>query len=488
MARARRSNAVLAAFAAPSLPLAALGLPLVVYLPNYYSETLGLSVGMVGAAFLFIRLFDIAFDPFFGTVLDRTGWRVGRFKPWMAIGAPIVVAASAMLFMAHAGVGQLYLWAGLGIVYGAFSICVLSHSAWASTLSADYHQRSRVYAFWQTGNVVGMILVIMLPVVLSAMFKDPGQLAGLLAPDMVSKLGVEQAAYAARVRAMGWFIVILLPLTTLLAVLAVDEPRITVDANEKRATPADYLRMLKLPTVLRILTADLLMALGPGIAGSLFFFFFERVKGFEKTEAEMLLMVYFCAAVLGAPVWVWLSKRFGKHGVLMASSLLYAAVQLGVFILPNGNFLAAVPFIIFAGLPYSAAPFLLRAMLADVSDEERLRTGVDRTGLLYAILVGTVKIGSALAVTTFIILGWLGFNAHDPAQSTQAGMTGLMVFYAVAPGLMGVLAALTMMNYPLTEARHAEIRAQLDDRQPVLPPVPGDIAVLQPNVAQNPAE
>jgi GPH family glycoside/pentoside/hexuronide:cation symporter len=488
MAGVRRSNAILAAFAAPSLPLAALGLPLVVYLPNYYSETLGLSVGMVGAAFLFVRLFDIAFDPFFGTVLDRTGWRMGRFKPWMAIGTPIVAAASAMLFMAQAGVGPFYLWASLAVVYGGYSICVLAHSAWASTLSADYNQRSRVYAFWQTGNVIGMILVIMLPVVLSAIFSDEGRLAAIFAPDMIGKLGVEQAAYAARVRAMGWFIVILLPLTALLAIRFVNEPRIVINATEKRATPGDYLRMLRRPTVLRILTADLLMAMGPGIAGSLFFFFFERVKGFGKAESEVLLMVYFCAAVVGAPVWVWLSRRFGKHQMLIASSLLYAFVQVCVFMLPSGNFWAAVPFLILAGLPYSAAPFLLRAMLADVSDEERLRTGVDRTGLLYAILVGTVKIGSALAVTTFIVLGWLGFNAHDPAQSTEAGMTGLLVLYAAAPALMGVLAALVMMKYPLTQARHAEIRAQLDGLEPAPPPTPEDIAVLQPNVAQNLAE
>ncbi len=488
MAAARRSIATLAAFAAPSLPLAALGLPLTVYLPNYYSETLGLTVGMVGAAFLFVRLFDIAFDPFFGAVLDRTGWRMGRFKPWLAIGVPIVAAASAMLFMARDGVGELYLWAGLVVVYGGYSVCVLSHSAWASTLSTDYNERSRVYAWWQTGNVVGMILVIVLPVLLSLWFRDKASLVAVFAPDMMSKLSLDQAAYAARVRAMGWFIVIMAPLTALLAIRFVDEPRIKVRKDVKRANPADYLKLLKRPTVMRILTADLLMGLAPGIAGSLFFFFFERVKGFEKTEAEILLLVYFCAAVAGAPVWVRLSRKFGKHRVLIAASLVYAFVQFAVVTLPAGNFWLAVPFLILAGLPYSASPFLLRAMLADVSDEERLRTGVDRTGLLYAILVGTVKIGSALAVSTFIILGWLGFNAHDPAQSSQMGMNGLLVLYTMAPGVLGILAAAAMIHYPLTEARHAEIRAELDGLEAAPPPIPEDLAVLQPNVAQNPAE
>lgn len=454
-----RSPITLAAFAGPSLPLAALGLPLVVYLPNYYTATLGLDIGMVGLTFLLVRLLDIAFDPLFGTVLDRTHWRLGRFKPWFAIGAPIVMASVYMLFMAQKGIGPLYLWVWLIAAYLGYSICVLSHMAWGSTLSSDYNQRSRIYAYWQTGNVVGMILVLTLPVVLSHL---PGA----------------AASGGSGVQSMGWFIIALLPATLLFAMLFVPEPRIAQSHGAPNATVSDYFRLLKRPTVLRILIADLLLGLAPGIAGSLFFFYFEQIKGFPKGVAEALLLVYFLAAIVGAPVWVALSKRFGKHAVLIWSSVLYAIVQFAVVTLPSHDFWLAVPFLIMAGLPYSAASFLLRAMLADVGDEERLRTGVDRTGLLYAILTGTAKIGQALAVASFIVLGMLGFSSQDPAASSAAGVFGLQTLYAVAPGVLGLLAAWAMLGYPLTQARHAEIRAQLAERdgappspQPASPPV-----------------
>ena len=68
----RRSNWTLAALAAPCLPLAGLGLPLVVYLPEYYANELGLSLGAVGMAFMLVRLLDMAFDPYIGGVMDRT--------------------------------------------------------------------------------------------------------------------------------------------------------------------------------------------------------------------------------------------------------------------------------------------------------------------------------------------------------------------------------------------------------------------------------
>jgi GPH family glycoside/pentoside/hexuronide:cation symporter len=472
----RRSAWTLAAFAAPCLPLAAFGLPLVITLPNFYSQTLGLDVGMVGMAFLLVRLVDIGFDPIFGTILDRTNWKWGRFKSWFAIGVPIVLAAVMALFMAKPGVGPLYLWFWLAVVYAGYSITVLSHTSWAATLSADYHQRSRVYAFWQSGNVIGMIMVLTLPVILSLLHLTHTTTQG--------------------VQAQGWFIILLLVPMVALALWRVPEPLKVETAGVERARLSDYFNLIRRPTVIRLLLADLLMGMGPGIAGSLFFFYFERIKGFDRNTAQALLLFYFVVAIGGAPIWTRLGRRYGKAKTLIISCITYAVVQFAVVTLPAanpadklGSFLIALPFVAAAGLPYSAAPFLLRAMMADYADEERLASGANRTGLLYAILTGTVKIGTALAVSSLIVLGLLGFDAHHPANSTAAGLMGLQVLYAVAPGVIGLLAAWTMVRYPLTEERHAEIRAQLAERDAaVTPVVPEDIAVLEPNVAQSPAE
>ena len=49
----------LLAFSGVSLPLAAAGLPFVVYLPPYYAGPLGLSLSVVGVLFLIVRLIDV---------------------------------------------------------------------------------------------------------------------------------------------------------------------------------------------------------------------------------------------------------------------------------------------------------------------------------------------------------------------------------------------------------------------------------------------
>ncbi|MBV5331665.1 MFS transporter, partial [bacterium] len=103
-------------------------------------------------------------------------------------------------------------------------------------------------------------------------------------------------------------------------------------------------RLLARPTVIRILAADLATGLAPGIAGTLFFFYFVRIKQFSFLESSALLLIYFVAAILGAMIWTRLAKRVGKSKALIASCVTYAAVQFGVVFLPAGNFWLATPF------------------------------------------------------------------------------------------------------------------------------------------------
>jgi Na+/melibiose symporter-like transporter len=457
----RKSSWALARFAAPAVPIAAMGLPLVVYLPEYYVTSLGLSLTTVGAAFLIVKLLDMLLDPVLGGLMDNTRSRFGRFRPWLAAGTPVIAIGAFALFMARPGVGPLYLWFWLSVVYVGYSMVVLSQTAWGAVLSSDYQQRSRVFAWWQGANVVGMILVLCLPPIVTGVFKGD---------------------HLDSIAAMGWFIVLLAPLAVLLAVTTVGEP--AAPPRHGKTSLKQYFGLLGRPSVQRLLTADLLMGLAPGIAGTLFLFYFERIKGFDKTQSGILLLIYFIAALAGAPIWPMLAKRIGKHKALAVASVVYAVVQLATVFMPPGEVVLGMVILVLAGLPYSAAQLLVRAMMADIGDEERLETGVDKTGLLYAIVTGTLKLGYALAVGVFIILGALGF---DPKTPTAAGDAALVGLYAFAPAILGVVVAAVMMRYPLDANRLAEIQRQLAARDAAAGAQPSP-AEPDPHALHAPAE
>ena len=108
----------LAAFAAPCIPVAAMMMPVTIYLPDYYTRDLGLSWLAIGFAFSAVRLFDLWLDPALGFMIDKTNTRFGRFRPWLVAGLPMAVLAIWMLFMAGPGITGLQIlgWLILGFL------------------------------------------------------------------------------------------------------------------------------------------------------------------------------------------------------------------------------------------------------------------------------------------------------------------------------------------------------------------------------------
>jgi Na+/melibiose symporter-like transporter len=251
--------------------------------------------------------------------------------------------------------------------------------------------------------------------------------------------------YAAGVRIMGWAIMIALPVTIGLAMFVVPEP---VNAGAApHGGPKAYLSLFGKKTVRKLLFADLLLGVAPGITGSLLFFFFGQIKGYDHTEASLFMLFYFVAGLVGAPFWAWLATKIGKDRALATASLVFAVFYIGATLVPGGNFALTATAMFIAGLPYAAGLFLLRAMMADAGDEIRLDTGVDRTGLMSLILQA------------------VGFRAIPGVEgNSEMSLLTLQILFILVPGLLLAAAALVLKGYPLTPARHDEIRKALEER------------------------
>ncbi|MBV9045234.1 MAG: MFS transporter [Alphaproteobacteria bacterium] len=441
-APSKLSGRVLAPFALASMPAAALGIPLTVYLPNYYASHLGLNLAAVGLAFGIVRLIDIFFDPAIGVAINATNTRFGRFKPWMAAGAPLLMLAAWLLFMAEPGVSIVYLVGVLLVLYAGFSMLVLAHSAWAVALVPEYHQRSRIYGWMQAVGVIAIVIVLALPVVLS--------------------IGWHKTIPEG-VRAMGWFVIGITPLTLLLCVVAVREPKIV--ETQERVTLKDYWTMLARPSLLRMLAADLFLALGPAITAALYIFFFTQYLGFNRTQTNSLLLIYIAAGLVGAPTWAAVAKRLGKHQTVMLGCVLYGIAQAVVFAAPKASMAFGVPAMFAAGFVVSCFSFLIRAMLADISDEVRLEMGKDRSALLYGLLTATSKVGSTISIPiTFSVLGAFGFIAKEGVVNTGIALDALVACYVIVPVLTMFVGAWALRGYKLDATTHDGIREKLAKR------------------------
>ena len=145
------------------MPLAIIGYPLVVYLPPFYAQEVGLNMALMALVLVIARLSDVVTDPLIGTLSDRWRTRFGRRKPWLVMGVPLMLAGTVMIFMPPdgAGIGHLLLWTVL--MYLGWTMVTLPYGAWGAELSNQYHQRSRVVASREGFVLIGLFLAALAP-------------------------------------------------------------------------------------------------------------------------------------------------------------------------------------------------------------------------------------------------------------------------------------------------------------------------------------
>lgn len=439
---ARLTPRVLACYSGVTVPMAAMGMPIAVYLPPFYSDGLGLSLVTVGTVFTVARIWDVVTDPIMGLVIDRFDSRWGRRKHWIALSIPILMISVWAVFMPDpAAVSGGYLLFWMLALYVGYTMLAIAHQSWGAELAVTYDDRSRLFGWREIFIIGGMTLVLAIPALI--------ELAG-------------QDDQRAKVASMGWFCLILFPLTVLPTL------RYVPDTHQASGLVVDWRaagRLLVRNSMLwRLLAADLTSGFGTGVAGALYIFVATYL--FELPgHASLALLFYFLAAFMAMPLWLALAYRVGKDNALKVALVYGGSVMLLlVFLAEPGNVPILWAFTILYGVAFGAAPTLLRSMMADLTDDDELRSGTKRSGLFFALLTTTNKLGQALAVgVSFTILEEVVGFQPGPGNS-QAALDGLLLTYVLGTGL-GLLAAyVALIRYPLTRARHEEIRTALETR------------------------
>ncbi len=409
---------------------------------KFATDVLLMPPAIVGIIFAAGRFWDAVSDPIVGTLSDRTRSPIGRRRPWMFAGIPLLVAAVLMTWMPPAALTgtPLILWVAVSLFlfYTAFTMYQVPHQSLGAELTDDPPDRSRIFGIQSASFTVGLMLAFgAMDYVMNS--DDPRAAARLVAIGSALAAGV----------------VLLVP-----PIAVRERPEFQ---GRGAQSPAHALRdVLRNPHAQRLLFVQFVQMLGIGVIGILSPYLLQYIlKRPDLVGALPALFVIFNLASI--PVWIRLSRRFGKREVWLAAMIGGGVVFGATSFVGEGDVLLISIVLPLAGFALGCGGMVGPSILADVIDGDELNTGQRKEGAYNAAWGFALKSSNALMIlVTGFVLQAVGFEPN--VEQSEETKLAIRLLYGVMPLTMFFAAAAVLRGFRLDGAEHARIRAALDAR------------------------
>jgi GPH family glycoside/pentoside/hexuronide:cation symporter len=430
------------AFGAPIFALSSTLFFVQFFFLKYATDVLLIAPATIGVLFALGRAWDAFSDPIVGAWSDRTRTRLGRRRPWMLAALPALAITFGMIWMPP---GQLHgaalvAWSALALFgfYTAFTAYIIPHSSLGAELSQDHHDRSRIFGVRHAAFLAGMMLAF--------------------AYMQVVRNAEDQRLGAAEVSVL----VIISMLALLIPPLLVRERAEYQGRGSERPFRAlgDVLRNPHGRIFLAVHTIEMT---GAAVLGILSPYMIEYVLKRPDLIGPLPAVYVVCSAVT-IPIWVRLSRRFGKRNVWMFAMVVTGFAFGGTFLIGENDIAAMVVLLVFAGAASGCGGTVGPSILADVIDYDEYMSGERKEGVYSAAWGFTLKASHALVILLVgVVLEVSGFRPN--ADQTASADFALRSLYAFMPLTAFLIGALLFSRFRLDQAEHARIRAELERRK-----------------------
>jgi len=439
-------------YGAPSFGLALLFVPILVYLPRFYSDVVGIPVSWIGLAFVGGRVLDAVSDPVVGMLSDRGQSPKGRRRPWIAWGCLPLALFSAMIYVPPPGLtpASVMGWAAVAIVgwFLAFTAVNVPYRALGPELTDDYDERTTLFSIREGLLVVGTLFAAVGPGVV-------GFALGLQDDDPAD----ERTRYMVYVAVAAPVL-----LATCWACTRGVSERFAVASGPDHISGswAQVRQALNNRPFAVLLTAFVVIAIGSGIPAVLITYFVTYVL--HSDAVPIYLLAYFGVGLACVPVWIRISRTKGKKPTWLAAMTVNAGFFAGVAFVGEGQELAYGLLVAGSGIGGVAVLALPYSMQADVIDHDELITGQRREGLYGGLWSIAEKTAAAMGVgVSMFALELAGYVPN--VEQTPFVIDVLRGLYVGVPVVCTAAGFFVALRYPLDREAYAELADKLAARR-----------------------
>jgi oligogalacturonide transporter len=417
----------------------------------FLTDVIRINAALAGVVLLVSKLYDAVTDPFEGIITDRTRTKMGRRRPYLLAGIPLVFLSFFFLFYPVDFNDESARFIFVMFAYLFFSTVVsivgVSYNALAAELSLDYHERTSISSFRIFFSTFSSILCAVLPLEIVKLFPDVHQ--GYIA--MATMFGLFFAAP---------FVV---------TFFSVRERKEFQHENPPFSWRATFLEPFRVRTFWTVLLMYILAFVAMDAVSSIVIYFMKYYLG-RGNEANYVSGALLVAQVASLPFYVGFSRRTSKRaGYMLGAAVWMAAMLFSFALVPGGPGWVAYAFAVVVGLGTGGIVVMVYAMFPDIPDVDELVSGQRREGTYSALTTFSRKLSSALAL--FMISNGLAIAGYRaPIEQAVNGVTKvveqvqsdtflleLRLIFVFVPIVLVGLALFFARRYPLDSATHVRL-------------------------------
>ncbi|MBQ5825201.1 MAG: MFS transporter [Clostridia bacterium] len=421
------------------------------YLAYYLSSVLGLAEGFLILLTPIARIWDGINDPMMGSIVDSTKTKIGKYRPWILIGAVSNAVVLSLLFSSFGMSGtKLYIYiAVMYILWGMTNTMVdIPYWSMVPSFTNDPKDRNLIATVARTFSGIGQGLIsILTPIILPK-----------LSSGMTTDKGYSASGFSKWAIICGGFLIVF----ALISFLSTKERNVIY--NSDKFSFKKVLNVLRSNDQLVVFMVFAMISnAGWYLTSGTAVYFFTDVLG--DPEAQSLFStIGAVGSALGLLVIPLLSKKFSNRTIYQISLSLAIAGYVLMFI-----FGPVLRINIALDLSYTLASIGIGSMfvnqtifLADIVDYGEYKTGTRSESITFSMKGFLQKM--AYTIQTIVLFGGLGMmnyneqiKVHTLNESTKS-VIGIICF-AIPPVLMLVSLLVFRFKFKL----HGELRTKVHD-------------------------
>ncbi|HTE01585.1 MAG TPA: MFS transporter [Mucilaginibacter sp.] len=361
------------------------------------------------------RFVDALFDPFIASMSDKSKNPKGRRIPFMkwAILPAVVFCCLTFYPLVFGQSNQNAAWLAVNMTLFFMSVTayIIPYNALLPELADTPAEKVKLSSFQQAGFVIGIVI--------AALVNNYA--------DLVQKF-LHVANRDSAVQYTIWGLSVLAGIIMLIPVFAIDEKKYSTAKPTHLPIFTAIRKTFSNANFKYYLISDFSFYMALSIISSGLLYFVTVLLNLPESMGGELMGAMVVFSLVFYPLINYLSRRIGKKPLVLFSfgllSLIFVAIYfLGKF--PISPYLQVYVLVLGAAFPLAALGILPNAILAEIAQNDAIKTGENREGMFFAVKYLFVKMGQTLGIALFAFLTVYG---KDPGHDYGLRLNGVCGF------------------------------------------------------------